>query len=190
MVTGVRYKSDYFHANTVTVLPATPLGEKDSRFREGNLLVCFRNVNQIAVIEKDTYRVLWSWGEGELDWPHHPTMLENGHILIFNNGVQRKYSRVVELDPADETIVWEFMEDPPENFYSWVAGSSQRLPNGNTLICESDKGRTFEVTTEGQVVWTWLHPVTSERGRAVLYRMLRLPATQVARLLRGWWWWE
>jgi len=38
-------KYDYFHLNTITVLPETPLGIKDDRFRAGNLLVCFRNVN-------------------------------------------------------------------------------------------------------------------------------------------------
>lgn len=178
-----RHNYSYFNMNSISLLPATSLAEKDSRFRQGNLLVCFRNVNQIAVLAKDTYRVLWAWGEGELEWPHHPTMLEDGHILIFDNGVQRQYSRVVELDPESEVIVWEYRGDPPEDFYSYSRGSAQRLPNGNTLICESDKGRVFEVTKEGEVVWLWVEPVAGKGLPETVYRMMRLSSPQVDKLL-------
>jgi len=183
-----RHFLDYFHMNTINLLPGTFLAEKDSRFQRGNLLVCFRNVNQIAVLEKDTYRVLWAWGEGELQLPHHPTMLESGHILIFDNGGERKYSRVVELDPVAEAIVWEYTAEPPEDFYSRSRGSAQRLPNGNTLICESNKGRAFEVTEEGEVVWVWLNPALRGKRRETVYRMMRLPSAQVDEILRRWWW--
>jgi hypothetical protein len=176
-------KLDYFHMNTVNLLPETPLGIVDSRFRAGNLLVCFRNVNQIAVLERGTFRPLWAWGEGQLEWPHHPTMLENGHILIFDNGVDREYSRVVELDVLDESIVWEYKADPPEDFYSAGRGSAQRLPNGNTLICESDNGRVFEVGRRGGVVWTWLNPSIRKKRREAVYRMIRLPKAPVDELL-------
>jgi hypothetical protein len=59
-----RFNFDYFHTNTISLLPANALAEKDPRFQEGNLLLCFRKVNQIIILEKDTYRLLWSWGEG------------------------------------------------------------------------------------------------------------------------------
>jgi hypothetical protein len=35
--------------NTITVLPDTPLGRSEARFRQGNLPTCFRNVNQLLV---------------------------------------------------------------------------------------------------------------------------------------------
>jgi outer membrane protein assembly factor BamB len=159
----------------------------DSRFQQGNLLVCFRNVNQIAVLEKNSYRILWAWGEGELEWPHHSTMLLNGHILVFDNGVIRKYSRVVELNPLAGDIVWEYTSEPPEDFYSKTRGSCQRLPNGNTLICDSNKGRVFEVTQEGEMVWTWLNPDARGGHRETVYRMMRLPPAQVDQFLKRRW---
>jgi hypothetical protein len=178
-----RYNYEYFHINAISVFPANLLGKKDSRFQKGNLLICSRLVNQIVVLEKDTYRVLWAWGEGQLEKPHHPTMLENGNILIFDNGAERKYSRVVELDPASATIVWEYKAEPAEDFYSFSRGSAQRLPNGNTLICESDKGHVFEVTEGGEVVWAWLNPAIRGEHRETLYRMTRLPSAHVEGLL-------
>jgi hypothetical protein len=174
---------EYFHMNTITIIPDTPVGRQDSRFAAGNLLVCFRNVNQIAVLEKDTKKPLWAWGEPELEWPHYPTMLENGNILIFDNGVRRGYSRVVELNPITEEIEWEYVGDPPEGFYSYGRGSAQRLPNRNTLICESDRGRAFEVTPGGKIVWEWLNPEIAAGHREQIYRMIRLEPQVVESLL-------
>jgi hypothetical protein len=103
---GIRPEYDHFHMNTIGILPRTELGEADRRFREGNLLICFRNVNQIGILDRDTMEILWVWGEGILEWPHHPTMLENGNILVFDNGVRRKYSRVIELDPVSAQLLY------------------------------------------------------------------------------------
>ena len=175
---------DYFHLNTVTVLPDTPLGERDSRFRQGNLLICFRNVNQIAVLDWDAKEIVWVWGEGVLEWPHHPTMVGNGNILVFDNGVLRGFSRVLEIDPLTGLVEWEYEGDPPETFYTYEKGSAQRLPNGNTLICEGDKGKAFEVTREGEVVWEWLNPATRQGRRVQVYRMERLSPEMVDPLLR------
>ena len=148
-----------------------------------------RNVNQIVILEPETYRILWSWGQGELEWPHHPTMLPSGRILVFDNGVRRGYSRVVELDPLSKRIVWEYRADPLETFNTQARGAAQRLPGGNTLITESDRGRVFEVNPAGEIVWTWLNPAQKKGHRQTVYRMIRLPGTLIEPLRRNWWWW-
>ena len=180
-------KIDYFHLNTVQVLPDTPLGKKDSRFARGNLLVCFRNVNQIAVLEQGTYRILWSWGGDELEWPHQPTLLPNGRILIFDNGVEREFSRVIELEPLSGEIIWGYTAPTPKEFYTRAGGSAQRLPNKNTLICETNEGRVFEVNRDNEVVWLWLNPASWRDRRETVYRMERLPAEMVEPLLNRVW---
>ena len=110
-------------------------------------------------------------------------MVENGNILIFDNGVERKYSRVIEIDPVTETIEWEYVADPPKSFYTFEKGSAQRLPNGNTLICDGDNGRAFEVTRRGEIVWEWLNPEFLQGRRLQVYRMMRLPPAMVEPLL-------
>jgi hypothetical protein len=53
-------------------------------------------------------------------------------------------------------------------------GSNQRLPNGNTLIADSDAGVIFEVTPEGQTVWEYRNPHVDARGRrAAIVRATR-----------------
>ena len=44
------------------------------------------------------------------------------------------------------------------SFFSDHISGCQRLPNGNTLICEGSKGRLFEVTASGETVWQYIVP--------------------------------
>lgn len=174
---------DYFHLNTISIIPETRLAGQDPVFEPGNLLICFRNVNQIAILDGETKEILWVWGQGELQWPHHPTMLDNGRILVYDNGVDRGYSRVLEVDPVSDSIVWEYAADPPEDFYSRFKGSCQRLSNGNTLICESEQGRCFEVTPDGDIVWEWINPAVKKGERVQVYRMMRYSPEHIEPLL-------
>jgi len=161
---------DWAHANTVEELPDTPLGRKNARFRAGNVLFSYRTIDTIGIIEKKDKEIVWAWGTGVLDKQHMPTMLPNGNILIFDNGTNRKYSRILELNPETEEIVWNYTAYPPESFFSSAISGQQRLPNGNTLICEGGKGRIFEVTLEGQIVWEYMNPYHGPDGSRSIYR--------------------
>ena len=180
---------DFPHVNTVEVLPEGPAAKADARFRAGNLLICGRHIDTIWVIDRKTDKVVWAWGPGELLGPHMPTMLPNGHILVYDNGHNasvtiRGYTRVLELDPLAGKIVWQYVAKPPKSFYSPARGSNERLPNGNTLIAESDSGRAFEVTPAGEIVWELVTPERGRNGRPMaLYRVCRYGREQVDRLV-------
>ena len=68
------------------------------------------------------------------------------------------FSRVIEVDPATNQIVWKYQEANLHNFFSPRISNAQRLPNGNTLINEGFFGRFFEVTSAGDVVWEYVNP--------------------------------
>lgn len=176
---------DYYHLNSVQELPRNPLEKKDERFKQGNWLVDLPFFNLVVILDKGTKEIVWSWGPGEISVQHMPRMLENGNIIIFDNGKHvRDYSRVIELDPAKKEIVWEYIADPPQSFFTAESGGAQRLPNGNTLITESNNGRAFEVTQEGEIVWEWYHPsITDEGKRKTFYRMRRLPKDKIDKIL-------
>ena len=165
---------DYYHLNTIELLPDTPLGRRDRRFRAGNILLCLRNAHLLVVLDQDDLGVVWHWGAETLDRPHMPTMLSSGHILIYDNGARRGFSRIVELDPETGRIAWEYVADPPAAFHSTLRGSNQRLPNGNTLICESERGHVFEVTPEGETVWEFWNPDIVDGRRKRIYRFHRV----------------
>jgi len=177
---------DYFHLNSIQVLPETSIGKKDNRFQEGNWLLSFCHVNLIIILDKETKKIVWSWGPGELEWQHSPIMLDNGNILIHDNGVHRGYTRIIELNPIKKEIVWEYKTNPPELFFSETQGYAQRLPNENTLITDSKSGRVFEITKEKEIVWEWFNPEINEEGkRRCIYQMIRYPEDKIDKLLES-----
>ena len=164
--------SDIFHTNTVKLIDR----DVEGVCRKGDLLICPRKLNLIGIMDAKTKKLTWEWKGKGLQKPHHPTMLENGNIVVFDNGFHRKYSRVVEIDPRADRIVWQYKADPPESFFSSWGGSAQRLPNGNTLITESNECRVFEVTRDGEVVWEFYVPELKARAgeQSTIYRMMRI----------------
>lgn len=188
---------DIFHSNTCEVLPETELGKKDPRFQAGNVVFSHRNLDTIGVINKDDGKVVWAWGPGILDRQHMPTLIPDkhpitgeslpgaGHFLIFDNGPHRGYSRVLELNPLKEKIVWEYKAP---SFFGGAMAGQDRMPNGNTVICEGGwgfrgSGRLFEVTPGGEVVWEYLTPYFDGHGGHNIYRCLRYPSEHIENIL-------
>jgi hypothetical protein len=165
---------DIMHTNGIEIIDR----DIEGFCKRGDWLISIRELNLVAVSDARKDNVVWVWGPGELKGQHHPTLLENGNMLIFDNGVNKEFTRIVELDPLAKEIVWEYKSSPPEEFFSKRRGSCQRLPNGNTLITESDEGRVFEITREGKTVWEFYEPEirieTKKRKRRAIYRMMRI----------------
>ncbi len=103
-----------------------------------------------------------------------------GNILIFNNGQGRSggsnYSSVDEITPPADAqgnyslisasaygpadMTWTYSD--PSDFYSENISGAQRLPNGNTLICNGANGIFFEVTSDKEIVWKYVNPVAKD----------------------------
>ncbi len=139
---GANY--DYAHINSIAV---------DD---DGNYIFVARGTSQISKIDRSTGNLLWTLGGKSNEFtfvndpfenlcgPHTATILENGNMLVFDNGQycwpenpeRGELTRVVEYS-IDETnkvaeLVWSYTK---EGAYSLSGGSAQRLANGNTLIC-------------------------------------------------------
>jgi hypothetical protein len=175
---------DVLHVNSLEYVDRDVAGLPTT----GSFLVCLRERNLVAFIDLEERKVIWSWGLGVLESPHHPSLTKEGNLLIFDNGTQRRWSRVVEMNPASGEIVWEYSATPREDFYSMRRGGAQELENGNVLITESDRGRVFEVSRDGETVWEFYNPdlVKTESGenvRGAIYRMTRIDPVLVQRLI-------
>ncbi len=144
-------RQEWTHCNSLEELP------------DGNLLISYRQTSTVAIVDRESGEIIWEVGMPTVAQQHAPTLLDNGNILIFDNGAERPeahsaYSRIVEVDQETKEIVWSYQESPPPDFYAWFISNAQRLPNGNTLINDGPAGRFFEVTTDGEVVWEYINP--------------------------------
>ena len=130
-----------------------------------------------------------------------------GHVMVYDNGgwagygapnqfsktgvkvTRRDGSRVIEFDPTTLEIVWECDGDNhfsaggfnfnSNYFYSPLTSSAQRMPNGNTVICEGCSAIVREYTAEKELVWEFVYP---HIGSALLYRAYRIPYEWIPQL--------
>ncbi len=120
-------------------------------------------------------------GDQVLYGPHDghwidPGLPGEGNVMVFNNGRNEfearpdgRYSTVDEMVPplngsggydrspgkafGPTDLTWRYNASPPDEFFAGARSGAQRLPDGNTLVCDGVGGRLFEVDPAGEVVW-------------------------------------
>ncbi len=170
-------RSEWTYGNTVAELP------------DGNIVVSFRNISTLVVVNRRSGAITWKVGPSMLASQHAATPLPNGNLLIFGNGTDWSdgglpYLRVLEIDPRVNTVVWQYQDRPAVNFFSPLISNGQRLWNGNTLINEGIFGRLFEVTNDGDVVWEYVNPFfggSPDAQTSSVFRAYRYTEQEIAR---------
>jgi hypothetical protein len=170
---------DILHTNSIAVLDDR-LQHLGSAFRPGNVLLSILRLSTVCTLDMDRQHLAWAmsalWKE-----QHDPTVLADGRLLVFDNQGRRGESRVLEYDIQQQRVTWTY-PDPAEAaaaLYSKTCGTSERLPNGNTLITESDAGRALEVLPDGTIVWEFFNPHRAGKDRelvATLFEVVRYGA--------------
>ncbi|MFC2154576.1 arylsulfotransferase family protein [Candidatus Altiarchaeota archaeon] len=156
----MKREGDILHTNALEVLDGRS-SDISALYEKGNVIISIRDLDVIAIIDMEENKVVWALdGSNDGLWKkqHDPVLLSNGNILVFDNYAGINRSRVIEYNPFNQEIAWEYKGDTVNSFFSKGCGVSQRLPNGNTLITETDNGRAFEVTPDNKIVWEYVNP--------------------------------
>ena len=145
----------------------------DLLYRWGNPLVYRRGTDQNHLL----------WGQHDAEWIEAGSP-GAGNILIFNDGVpmMHAYSTVEEITPplnADgsytlnagaaygpDAPTWRYAPPLEQHFFADHVSGAQRLPNGDTLICDGPAARFFEITPDGALVWEYQVPPTADELKA------------------------
>lgn len=156
-------KVDYFHFNSIAIDP-----------NDNNFIVSARHMNQIYKINRTSGQIMWRFGGSNDDFnltgnkiishPHHATILPNGNLLLFDNGVTKtpQQSRVVEFDIDENNFTATIANQYTETGrYFDIMGSAQKLQNGNYFIgwggnitsqVNANKSDITEVNANGNIV--------------------------------------
>jgi len=173
---GAGPESDLLHCNSLLLFEDDELAAQNPLYTRGHALVSVRNQNSLAILDLAAGELVWSWGRDELVLQHEATLLEGGNLLVFDNGDEsRPWSRVLELDPRTDQIVWQYTAPDPEDFYSASRGTAQALPGANVLVANSNSGEAFELTRDGEIVWRYRSPHVNERGQRPTIRIRYYP---------------
>lgn len=152
--------ADALHTNSIHVVT-----EDDANFpfaKPGQVLISFREPSTVGIVDIDEENLVWAvkaYWSGQ----HDPHILPDGNILLFDNkgnfNAPGGRSRALEFDPRTMEIVWQYQGTAEAPLESDIRSYTQRLPNGNTLITESNVGRILEVTRDKEIVWEFINPV-------------------------------
>jgi len=117
---------------------------------DGNLVVSWRSLGAITKHDINTGEVIWQLGGTKSDFTidgdplngfsgqHFARMLPNEHVLLYDNGtghdpnLSRPVEYALDTQNGTATMAWDYLS--PDKTYTTYMGSTQRLPNGNTLI--------------------------------------------------------
>jgi hypothetical protein len=144
-------RQDLLHTNSVKIL-SRALAPRFPSFQSGQVLLSLRNLNALAVLDLASRRVVWA-AQGIWRMQHDAEFLDNGHLLLYDNGGSPRGVRILEYDPLTQAVPWLYADEKRRHFRARFRGASQRLPNGNTLIVDPDHGRLIEVTPDKELVW-------------------------------------
>ena len=138
--------------------------------------------------------VLYRWGNPatydlgdtttqQFDGQHAVHWIPNGYkdagkIMVYNNRFYNPlaFSTVEIINPpvdvngnyayqSDSTFLpktpfWSYQSP----YFSQIVSNAQRLPNGNTLICNGRPGTVIEIDSNEQIVWRYVNPALANGG--------------------------
>ena len=140
---------DLFHPNDLDVLtPARADAFPD--FEAGDLLLSFRNIDLVSVIDRDSHAIKW-WSHGPWHRQHDPDFLPDGRISVFDNDTGHGTSNVVRIDPGTRALTLLDIE-PGYRFYTRFMGKHETLADGAVQIVVPYEGRVLEVAPDGRVL--------------------------------------
>jgi hypothetical protein len=169
LLTHVDRYGDVTHNNTVHLV-GDQFASHYPEISPGDLMVCMRNLNLVAVVNLETESIVWATN-GPWEHPHDPDPLPNGNIMIFNNFITQGASHgsaVMEFDPRTRETPWQYTGQKARHLRSDTRGCQQQLASGNVLITEGDRGRIVEVTRSGTTVWEFVHPLRAGEAQQLL----------------------
>jgi hypothetical protein len=179
-ITIVANETDPTHLNDIEILPAR-FAKNFELFQPGDILVSLRNLDLLMVIAPRTETVRWAQ-TGPYLRQHDPDFMPNGHISVFDNRLDNANgtvfggSRIQEVDPVSGRAAALYEGGPGNPFFTDIRGKQQPLANGNLLVTEANKGRAFEVTPEGETVWSYVDRVDEDEV-ALLTATTRYPTS-------------
>ena len=146
---GLRAIPDKFHPNDMEVLQPA-MAKAFPMFDAGDLLLSFRNINMVTVLDPDTKELKWS-SYGPWIQQHDPDFTADGKISVYNNNGYRKISSIVTVDPLTRDVQTVDI-DEKFRFYSQYMGKHEYLDDGTLQITIPYEGRALEFDKDGQLV--------------------------------------
>ncbi|WP_035648876.1 aryl-sulfate sulfotransferase [Flavobacterium sp. ASV13] len=148
----LKNKKDWTHANSLNY---------DT---DGNFLISFYNNGQIWKVDSKTGKVIWKLGKGgnmkmapdtNFSQAHAAHIDQEGSLLFFDNGVDKKQSSVfaLKVNEKDNSVNLDFQIKLPKDIYNDRMGSAYMINKDLFLVCCSKRHITVLTNKKGVLLW-------------------------------------
>lgn len=146
-----RYRAinDLFHPNDLEVLQPD-MAAAFPEFEAGDLLMSFRNVDLVVVVDPESFEVKW-FSHGPWIQQHDPDFNRSGEITVFNNNGWRSLSSIIGIDPSTRALR-ELPVDAEHRFYTQYMGKHHLLDDGTLQVVVPFEGRVLEFDASGELI--------------------------------------
>jgi hypothetical protein len=171
-----QWDKEIVHLNKIAELPRAIAGDFPM-FEAGDLILSFRTLNMLMVIDPATRRIKW-WQEGPWIRQHDPEFRPGGTIVLFNNNTYATTwgdaDHTVPISPQHASNIQEYdpltgasrviygADTKTQGMLSVIRGKVDLTKNGGLLVTEFEGGRVFETDAEGHIVWEYVNRYDSD----------------------------
>ncbi len=155
--------------------------EKDTKYwKKGDVFLSFRHQSMVMLYRPKTNEIIWK-GIGKFFHQHDVDILDDSRISIFDNNSKDTFSGDV-TDGNNRVVIYDFETEQysyhlekslrKEDVRTITEGGSQRLPNGDLFIEETNYGRLLYFNSDGSLQWT--HVNRGNNGNIYLVQWSRI----------------
>lgn len=154
---------DVSHANDIDELSDSQ-AQQFPDFNAGDLLLSYRNLNLIFVLDPDTLDIKW-WRAGATDHQHDADW-ENGAITSFSNnmtGARKGHSDIVRID-VDTGKPSTIVDGKDHSIFSIINARQNKTEFDTRIITSSTQGWALEVDENDTLVFSFINTYDDETG--------------------------
>lgn len=183
---GRPYMADPFHLNDIQ-----PAMEDGLRWKRGDLFISLRNLSTVLLYRPATGRILW-YRSFPWRFQHDVNILDDHRISVFDNHWRFAFDQPeqAEVDGTNRLLVYDFATGRTSeplaasfkrlNIRTRAQGRSTPLPNGDTMVEETEAGRVLRLAPDGQVRWRYISSDADQRRYALRWSRYLDPAADGA----------
>ncbi len=169
---------EYTYINGASRVGSVDKYKNSMIFKPDNILISLNMIGFI-IIDPTTDTIVWKYdysklGSGQI---HSPRFLQNGHILFFlNESKHEGFSKIIEMDPLTNAVVWSYRKEQPFVLYNKQFGSVIPVNDNTFLVTHtSHGGQAFELDRlTNTILWEWKSEKIGKLDRLV-YRIEKVP---------------
>jgi hypothetical protein len=159
------YGMDSFEEDPIHLNDIQPVNNDGPFWKKGDLFLSLRHQSMIMLYRPSTNEMIWNQ-QGPWNMQHDVDILNDHQISVFDNNTN-KTAKGDKVMGHNQVMIYDFETNETTSPYKAALamndvktptqGRSEIYQNGDVFVEETDHGRLFRVTSDGEIVWQYVN---------------------------------